>query len=93
MTRKIGSDRSDNWAIVEWTGRGTFLGEFYGNMPTGRSFKIRGMWFFFMYPMERSSSKEDIGIRSLGSLKLDCHSSSKQHNKGLDQISRRKVLC
>ena len=30
----------------EWTGGGTFLGEFYGNAPTGKSFEIRGCGFF-----------------------------------------------
>ena len=35
-----------DWAAWEWTGGGTFLGEFYGNAPTGRSFEIRGCGFF-----------------------------------------------
>ncbi|MFM9903659.1 MAG: ester cyclase [Pyrinomonadaceae bacterium] len=35
-----------DWAAWEWTGGGTFLGKFYGKMPTGRSFEIRGCGFF-----------------------------------------------
>lgn len=35
-----------DWAAWEWVGGGTFLGEFYGNQPTGRSFEIRGCGFF-----------------------------------------------
>lgn len=35
-----------NRAAWEWVGGGTFLGEFYGNKPTGRSFEIRGCGFF-----------------------------------------------
>ena len=35
-----------DWAIVEWIGGGTFLGEFYGNPPTGFSFQMRGCGFF-----------------------------------------------
>ena len=34
------------WAIVEWTGSGTFLGEFGGNLPTGKSFTLQGCGFF-----------------------------------------------
>ncbi len=33
-------------AAWEWVGGGTFLGEFYGNQPTGRKFEIRGCGFF-----------------------------------------------
>lgn len=33
-------------AAWEWIGGGTFLGEFYGNQPTGKSFEIRGCGFF-----------------------------------------------
>jgi steroid delta-isomerase-like uncharacterized protein len=35
-----------DWAAWEWIGGGTFLGEFYGNSPTGKSFEIRGCGFF-----------------------------------------------
>lgn len=35
-----------DWAAWEWLGGGTFLGEFYGARPTGRSFEIRGCGFF-----------------------------------------------
>lgn len=35
-----------DWAAWEWFGGGTFLGEFYGNQPTGRSFELRGCGFF-----------------------------------------------
>jgi predicted ester cyclase len=35
-----------DWAAWEWLGGGTFLGEFYGNQPTGKSFEIRGCGFF-----------------------------------------------
>ncbi len=34
------------WAIIEWRGGGTFLGEFAGHAPTGRSFTLRGCGFF-----------------------------------------------
>ncbi|MBD1840070.1 ester cyclase [Coleofasciculus sp. FACHB-125] len=34
------------WAIVEWSGGGTFLGELGGNPPTGKSFTLRGCGFF-----------------------------------------------
>ncbi|MEZ5426043.1 MAG: ester cyclase [Pyrinomonadaceae bacterium] len=33
-------------AAWEWIGGGTFLGEFYGQKPTGKSFEIRGCGFF-----------------------------------------------
>jgi len=33
-------------AAWEWVGGGTFLGEFNGHKPTGRSFVIRGCGFF-----------------------------------------------
>jgi steroid delta-isomerase-like uncharacterized protein len=36
----------DNRAAWEWIGGGTFLGDFYGDQPTGRSFEIRGCGFF-----------------------------------------------
>ena len=35
-----------DWAAWEWLGGGTFLGEFYGNKPTGATFEIRGCGFF-----------------------------------------------
>ena len=35
-----------DWAAWEWLGGGTFLGEFYGNKPSGKSFEIRGCGFF-----------------------------------------------
>ncbi|MBD1935794.1 ester cyclase [Microcoleus sp. FACHB-68] len=35
-----------NWAIIEWSGGGTFLGELGGNAPTGKSFTLRGCGFF-----------------------------------------------
>jgi steroid delta-isomerase-like uncharacterized protein len=34
------------WAIVEWTGGGTFLGEFVGIPPSGKKFVLRGCGFF-----------------------------------------------
>ncbi len=34
------------WAILEWNGTGTFLGEFAGFTPTGKSFTLRGCGFF-----------------------------------------------
>ncbi len=34
------------WAIIEWTGGGSFLGEFFGHAPTGRSFTLCGCGFF-----------------------------------------------
>lgn len=33
-------------AAWEWIGGGTFLGEFHGHDPTGKSFEIRGCGFF-----------------------------------------------
>ena len=35
-----------DWAAWEWIGGGTFLGEFVGHKPTGKSFEIRGCGFF-----------------------------------------------
>ncbi|MGB7202529.1 MAG: ester cyclase [Pyrinomonadaceae bacterium] len=35
-----------DWAAWEWIGGGTFLGEFAGHKPTGKSFEIRGCGFF-----------------------------------------------
>jgi len=35
-----------DWAAWEWSGGGTFMGEFLGKPPTGRSFKLRGCGFF-----------------------------------------------
>ncbi|MBD2039480.1 ester cyclase [Microcoleus sp. FACHB-672] len=34
------------WAIIEWSGGGTFLGELGGNAPTGKRFTLRGCGFF-----------------------------------------------
>lgn len=34
------------WAVVEWKGGGTFLGELGGNAPNGRSFTLQGCGFF-----------------------------------------------
>lgn len=34
------------WAIIEWSGGGTFLGELGGTAPTGKSFTLRGCGFF-----------------------------------------------
>lgn len=35
-----------DWAILEWKGGGTFLGEFAGTPPTGKRFTLRGSGFF-----------------------------------------------
>lgn len=34
------------WAIIEWRGGGTFLGEFAGIPPTGKKYTLRGCGFF-----------------------------------------------
>ena len=34
------------WAMLEWFGGGTWLGEFGGMAPNGRSFTLRGCGFF-----------------------------------------------
>lgn len=34
------------WAILEWSGGGTWLGEFAGRAPNGYSFTLRGCGFF-----------------------------------------------
>ena len=34
------------WAIIEWSGGGTWRGEFAGLPPNGRSFTLRGGGFF-----------------------------------------------
>jgi steroid delta-isomerase-like uncharacterized protein len=34
------------WAIIEWSFRGTIRGEFAGHAPSGRSFTLRGCEFF-----------------------------------------------
>jgi steroid delta-isomerase-like uncharacterized protein len=36
----------DEWAILEWSGGGTWRGAFVGREPNGRSFKLRGCGFF-----------------------------------------------
>lgn len=35
-----------DWAILEWQGGGTFLGEFAGHPPNGKKFTLRGCGFF-----------------------------------------------
>ena len=35
-----------DWAAWEWSGGGTFSGEFYGASPTGKSYELRGCGFF-----------------------------------------------
>ncbi|MEG4940187.1 ester cyclase [Microcoleus sp. F4-D5] len=35
-----------DWAILEWSGTGTFVGEFAGVTPTGKSYTLRGCGFF-----------------------------------------------
>ena len=35
-----------DWAIIEWTGGGTFTESLGGNAPTGKSFTLRGCAFF-----------------------------------------------
>ncbi|HMO81651.1 MAG TPA: ester cyclase [Pyrinomonadaceae bacterium] len=35
-----------DWAAWEWIGGGTWMGEFMGQQPTGKSFEIRGCGFF-----------------------------------------------
>lgn len=34
------------WAVLEWSGGGTWRGVFVGREPNGRSFKLRGCGFF-----------------------------------------------
>ena len=34
------------WAILEWSGGGTWRGEFAGLPPNGRAFRLRGCGFF-----------------------------------------------
>ncbi len=34
------------WAILEWSGGGTWRGEFAGMAPNGRTFTLRGCGFF-----------------------------------------------
>jgi steroid delta-isomerase-like uncharacterized protein len=34
------------WAMIEWSGGGTFKGAFAGHAPTGKSFTLRGCGFF-----------------------------------------------
>lgn len=34
------------WAILEWTGGGTWRGKFLGMTPNGKSFVLRGCGFF-----------------------------------------------
>jgi steroid delta-isomerase-like uncharacterized protein len=35
-----------DWAAWEWEGGGTFLGDFAGMKPNGRSYRLRGCGFF-----------------------------------------------
>jgi steroid delta-isomerase-like uncharacterized protein len=34
------------WAVIEWSGGGTWLGEFAGRPPNGHAFTLRGCGFF-----------------------------------------------
>jgi steroid delta-isomerase-like uncharacterized protein len=34
------------WAMLEWSGGGTWKGEFLGRPPNGKSFRLRGCGFF-----------------------------------------------
>jgi steroid delta-isomerase-like uncharacterized protein len=34
------------WAVLEWSGGGTFRGPAAGHQPNGKSFKLRGCGFF-----------------------------------------------
>ena len=36
----------EDWAAWEWSGGGTFGGEFYGVQPTNKTYKLRGCGFF-----------------------------------------------
>lgn len=45
-TRPVNLFEDGEWAILEWEGGGTWLGEFAGQTPNGRSFQIQGCGFF-----------------------------------------------
>lgn len=46
VTQPINLFADGEWAILEWEGGGTWLGEFAGKPPNGRSFRIQGCGFF-----------------------------------------------
>jgi len=45
-TRPVNLFEDGEWAILEWEGGGTWLNEFAGQSPNGRSFQIQGCGFF-----------------------------------------------
>ena len=45
-TTPVGLYSDGEWAILEWTGTGTWKGEFLNQVPTGRSYTLRGCGFF-----------------------------------------------
>lgn len=45
-THVINLFEDGEWAIIEWSGGGTFLGELGGNPPNGKSFTLQGCGFF-----------------------------------------------
>jgi|SRR5215813_158408 len=45
-TRPVNLFEDGDWAILEWTGGGTWRGEFAGLPPNGRAFTLQGCGFF-----------------------------------------------
>jgi steroid delta-isomerase-like uncharacterized protein len=46
LTRPVNLLEDGEWAVLEWEGGGTWLGEFAGRPPTGRAFRLAGCGFF-----------------------------------------------
>jgi steroid delta-isomerase-like uncharacterized protein len=59
------------WAILEWTLRGTHHGEFAGHPPSGRAFTLRGAEFFQAVG-GRIRFQRATGIRRPDSISLRC---------------------
>ena len=46
VTRPVNLLEDGEWAVLEWEGGGTWLGDFAGRPPNGRAFTIQGCGFF-----------------------------------------------
>lgn len=47
-THPVNIFEDGEWAIVEWKGGGTFLGQLGDNASNGRSFTLQGCGFFYV---------------------------------------------
>jgi steroid delta-isomerase-like uncharacterized protein len=70
------------WAVVEWSGGGTFLGEFAGRAPNRRRFELRRCGFFHVVDglirTQRGYWDKQTWFQQLG---IDIHSSTSGSGK------------